>query len=225
MSYRAYCGGLAALVLLLAAPVQAERVKESETGVTFPLERRWGDYEMTCIGTGVREKFTLDVYGACFYVDQKRGSEAFRAFLASPAAGGAYANGRLDKKKLLGSQPFYDWLVTADLPVSIHMTFVRNVSASKIRGQFRKSLLNSMKPTPALERFLALTNEDMKKWGHIIINVLPGGRVVLQYQRKTFEPIASRELARAILKIYFGRKRISGQLKRGLVRDVDRLLK
>jgi hypothetical protein len=216
---------LVPLALLVAGSAFAGQIKEPETGVAFPATRSWGRYKMRAVGVTVREKFSFDVYAGCFYIDAKLGREKLLAFVKSDKARGAYAGGRLDKKKLQGNAAFYRWLIHADLPASIDMTFVRDVDEDKIKDGYREGLDKTLKDKAVRDRFIAQIKGEMKEYKHITLNFLPGGKVILQYMGKTHKPIVSKPLARALLSIYFGPKPINGEIKRNLVGRIDALLK
>jgi len=101
------------LALGFLAPISAsaKMVKEKESGVEFPALRKWGKYNMACVGAGLREKWGFDVYAACLYIDKALGKKSLTEFLKSSKAGGAYAGGKLDKKKLFTNQAFFSWLI------------------------------------------------------------------------------------------------------------------
>jgi hypothetical protein len=203
----------------------AEEVKEPHSGVGFPAIRSWGSYKLRCVGTALRKKFGFKVYAGCLYVDTTLGKEKLEKFLASPAAGGALAGGKLDVQKLLGNERFYAWLVASDLPISVDMTFVRDVSAEKIRETYKEGLSVNLRDGKVMDRFLAQADRDLKKWDHLTLNLMPGGRVTLQMVQKTSPVIESPALARALLAIYFGHKPISDEIKRSLVERIDLLLR
>ncbi len=216
-----------ALVVQLAAPsvATAKQIKEPSTGVGFDPIRKWGKYKMRCIGTCLREKYSFDVYAGCFYVDKVLGKQKLLEFLATPAAKGAYKDGKLNKGALLKNEAFYRWLIRADLPVSIDMTFVRDVPGEKLRATYKEGLGRSMKDKAAMNKFVAMNKGEIKKWQHMTLNIFPGGKVIFQFAGKTNKPIISKDLARGLLGIYFGKKPISKSVKRGLVKNVHWLLK
>jgi len=194
--------------------------------VVFDETRRWGQREMTCIGTGVRKRLVFDVYAACLYVDREQGKRGLLEFLRSSAAAEAYVDGQLDTRKLLSNQRFFDWLIQADLPLTIDMTFVRDVTAEQIRQEVRRGFLRYMQPNAAMEQLLGVpADSDVKKWQHMTVMIMPGGRITLQLTGRTYPPVVDRELARAVLSIYFDREPMVREVtKLGLVRNVDRLL-
>lgn len=208
-----------------APAASAKEIKEPSSGVAFPVVRKWGKYKMKCLGTALREKFSFDVYAGCFYVDIEEGKKKLEAFLATPEADGALKDGKLDKQKLLKNEKFYQWLINADLPISIDMTFVRDVPADKIRETYREGLILYMKDMKVMSKFVNLSQGELKKWDHLTLNIFPGGRVVFQFAGKTHPPIDSTDLAKGLLSIYFGKKPISDEIKQSLVKHIDWLLK
>lgn len=205
--------------------VHAGEVKESETGVSFPETRRWGTFDMMCVGTGVREKWMVDVYAAALYIEGKSGKEALTNFLSSEKAKGAYQNGKLDVESLSKNEDFFNWLINSDLPITIDLTFVRDVELNKVKDANREALEPHLKGSPVLEQFLSLAQSDMKKFKHVTLNLMPKGTVVFQYMGTTHKPIVSPELKRALLHTYVGKNPISKSLKRNLVKRIDQLLK
>ncbi len=213
--------------MLTAQPamVQAGQIKEPSTGVSFNTVRKWGKYKMKCIGICLREKFSFDVYAGCFYMDKALGKKKLLEFLATPAAAGAYKDGKLDRGKLLKNKAFYTWLIKADLPAAIDTTFVRDVPGEKLRTTWKEGLARTMKDKAAMKKFIGLTQGEIKKFQHMTINVFPGGKVIYQFAGKTSKAIVSKDLARGLLSIYFGKKPISQKVKRSLVKNIHLLLK
>jgi hypothetical protein len=208
-----------------AGPAAATgEIKEPSSRVGFPLDRTWGSHQMRCIGTALRKKLGFKVYAACLYVDRKLGKEKLLKLLSSGRVGDAYQNGKLDVEKLVGQQSFYHWLITSDLPISVDMSFIRDVPLDKIKETYREGISRTLKDEPLMQRFLSLLDRDLKRFQHVILNLMPSGRVILQYGDKTNPPIASRPLAQALLGIYFGGRPISDEIKRSLVQHVDWLL-
>jgi hypothetical protein len=216
---------LVLLGLLLTDDAAAAKIKEPETGVLFPTTRSWGRHKMRAVGAAVREKFGFDVSAGCFYIDAKLGKEKLLAFLGSDQGQGVYAGGKLDKKKLLGNAAFFRWLIRSDLPMSIDMTFVRDVGEDKVKNGYRKGLDKTLKDKAVRDRFVAQIKGEIKEYKHITLNFLPGGKVILQYMGKTHKAIVSKPLARALLSIYFGARPINNEIKRNLVGRIDGLLK
>lgn len=217
--------GIILVTLLLPQNIlAAATVKERESGVTFPKMRKWDKYNMIALGTALREKLFIDVYAGCLYVDKESGKKSFLEFLNSPQAKGAYANGKLNKRALFSNQAFYDWLINSDLPITIDMTFLRDVGVDKVKETYKEGLLKYMQPSPLVDRFVQMPKVDIKEWKHISLNMLPGGKVVFQYMDTTHPPIISKPLARALLSIYFGNKPINEKVKQGLVKYIDWLL-
>ena len=223
----ALIGLTAGMMLMTAVPTVAlaKHIKEPSTGVGFDPIRKWGKFKMHCIGTCLREKGPFNVYAGCFYVDLAQGKTKLLEFLATPAAGGAYKDGKLDRAKLLKNEAFYSWLIKADLPTSIDMTFVRDVSGDKIKGAYREGLTKFMKDKGVMNKFLAQTSEGIQKWQHLTLNTFPGGKVVLQYAGKTKKAIVSKDLAQGLLSIYFGKPPLNQSIKRSLVKNIQLLLK
>jgi hypothetical protein len=216
---------VAALFLSIpAAAMAGGEIKEPDSGIGFPVERSWGSYRMTCVGTGLRRKYGFKVYAACFYIDHKLGKQKLLEFLSSKGRE-AYAGGKLDVDKLLSNRDFFNWLVSADLPVSVDMTFLRSAPAEKIRETYKEGLSLYLKDDGLLSKFVAQFEGELQKFQHLTLNVMPGGRVTLQIANKTNPPLVSKPLARALLSIYFGAKPISDAIKHGLVRHIDTLLR
>ena len=226
-SRRVLLGLTAGMMLMMAMPAAAlaKHVKEPSTGVGFDPIRKWGKFKMRCIGTCLREKGPFDVYAGCFYVDLAQGKAKLLEFLATPAAGGAYKDGKLDTAKLLSNEAFYQWLIKADLPTSIDMTFVRDVSGDKIKGAYKEGLSKFMKDKAMMNKFLDQTTGDIAKWQHLTLNTFPGGKVVFQYAGKTKKTIVSKDLAQGLLSIYFGKPPLKQAIKRSLVKNIHLLLK
>jgi len=216
---------LALLGLLLTAEAAAAKIKEPETGVLFPTARIWGRYKMRAVGVAVREKFGFDVYAGCLYIDAALGREKLKAFLGSSEGKGAYAGGALDQKKLLRNAAFFRWLIRSDLPMSIDMTFVRDVGEDKVKNGYREGLDKTLKDKAVRDRFVGQIKGEIKEYKHITLNFLPGGKVILQYMGKTHKAIVSKPLAQALLSIYFGKRPINDEIKRNLVGRIGGLLR
>jgi len=202
-------------------PAAAAEIKEPETGVAFPVNRRWGKYRMIAVGVAVKEKFAFDVYAACLYLDRQRGKRALQRFLGTPQGQALAPGGKLDKAKLMASRQFYRWLIGANLPLTIDSTFVRDAPLERLKARFSARLAPFIKDRAVLRRFIALPHTAMKKYRHMTLNIMPGGRVIVQYMGKTHPAIVSRPLARALLSAYFSPR---SEIKQGLVSRIDRLL-
>lgn len=219
----ATCGLLLAL-LPQGRAEGAPRLREPETGATFAPWRTWSPFKLRAIGTGVLEWYAFDVYAAAAYVDASRGKKVLEAYLASARGAGLRKNGEVDVKKLIARKSLYRALLAAELPMSMHLTFVRKVSGKKLVDSFGPELRRNCTDTAAVARFLKLLSPGVDKWSHLIVTLLPGGRVYVHRGSKLQPVIVSRKLARGLGEVFLGDKPINAKLKRSLVRRVHTLL-
>src|SRR5262245_8417882 len=94
-----------ALVMALCATAYA--ITDAETGQSFSDTQDIWSKSWVAIGVGAREKYTVNVYAAAFYVEKERGSTALSTWLSG--AGSSYASGgKVDISKAKGDQKFYN---------------------------------------------------------------------------------------------------------------------
>ena len=217
---RGRAAGLVGVCWLVCGASPA-RIIEPNTGVSFNSTRQWGSYRQVAVGLAVKKKVFFKVYAACFYIDKKGGS---RELLRLARRSDAYRNGKLDKQTLLERDRLYDWLIDSDLAMTIDLTFVRSFGYERFREKYKERLGLYLDDHKLIDRFLRLPSAEIQAFGHLTFNLLPEGQVVLQYMGKTFQPIRSRPLKRAVLGTFFGRRSSQDRIRRGLVNDIDRLL-
>ncbi|MCC6751417.1 MAG: chalcone isomerase family protein [Deltaproteobacteria bacterium] len=212
-----------AMLLVVAGPAWAAgEIREPETNVAFPAERRFGPHRMRCVGTAVREKFGFDVYAACLYVDAAKGKAKLLEYLKSKEPG-AYAGGKVNVSQLQGSEQFFRWLIASDLAIAVDMTFVREVAMEKIKAQWVEGLAHYLQDAALRDKFVGPLSGDVKKYEHLTLTFFPGGKVQLQQAGRTYPAIVSQPLARALLSIWLGHKPVTAKIKRDLVKLVDTL--
>ena len=220
----ATCGLLLSLTSNSAASA-TPRLREPETGATFAAERRWSPFTLKAIGTGVLEWYSFDVYAAAAYVDAVRGKKVLERYLASPQGAGLMVGGRLDTKRLSARKSFYQTLLAAELAMSMHLTFVRKISGKRLVDSFGPDLRRNCSDKAAVGRFLALLAPGVGKWSHLIVTILPGGRVYVHRGSRLQPVIVSRALARGLGAVFLGERPMNPKLKRSLVRRADTLLR
>jgi hypothetical protein len=187
----------------LAIPLGAEEVKESRTGVSFPVQRDG----MTLLGVGLRTKTFLKVkvYAAAFYVAD--------AALAGPLAA---------HRGHSTTPAFYRDLVWGDFPKAIVMTFVRDTTASQIRDAFYEAL-----PTIDHARLDLFSSHfgTPGKGQTVVVRWGLGGVIETNSAGDVKPPIADKAFAGAVFGIWLGEKPIQEDMKRDLVSRAPELLR
>lgn len=211
-----------ALLVLCPATSWAGKITEPKTGVSFPETRRWGSHRQIAVGIAMKKKFMFKVYAGCLYIEQEPGR---RELLELAKAKGLYAGGKINTKKLLQEEYLFDWLISSDLAMTIDLTFVRSFGYSNFKEKYHQRLGLFLKDKKLIERFLTQPSGDITAYGHLTFNLMPGGKVTLQYMGKTFKPITSRSLKRAVLSTFLSSRSSEDQIRTGLVGKIDRLLK
>lgn len=225
---------LQALLLALALPVSAPAipqkgaqtkapttVKEPDTKVRFslstsaPIELN----ELTLSGVAVRDKrfvILVNVYAYGLYVDEAEVEKRMTSFFAKPV------------KSLLSDKNFYKNLGQDKITRSLHLSFVRDVGAKKIRGAFVDSINPRIakaqkawgwKDGPdALKIFRAYFRSEIKDGKTIVFTWLPGHRLVTTVAGKRMGTITSKTLCWALWDTYFGADPIEAKGKKNAVK-------
>lgn len=197
-----FVAAILAAALVPAVPARAQDVKESRTGVSFPVKRD----DMTLLGVGLRTKTFLKVkvYAAGLYV-------------ADSALSGPLAVHR----GKTGTPAFYRDLVWGDFPKAIVMTFVRDTTASQIRDAFYESL-----PTIDHARLDLFSSHfgTPQKGQTVIVRWASGGVIETNSAGEVKPPIADKAFAGAVFGIWLGEKPIQEDLKRDLVSRAPQVL-
>lgn len=212
---------LAALTFAAPAVVRAEKIAEASTGVQFDTQKTVDGKSYTLIGTGVRKKFIVKVYGMGLYVEDVEGKRAFPS-LATKAGG-------RDKAKLTEgdrAQNFVMWGQFAKMAV---MQFVRDVGADKIRGAYEESLADELsEKSPAdvreaAQAFVKMCDRDVKSGEQIVLRTSPDGKIEMSIGGQAKGSVQSAKLVRSIWAIWLGGKPISKDLRTELVNRIDAL--
>ncbi len=194
-----------------------DKITEPSTKVTFPVQRTFLDKDgasaMTCIGTGVRKKFVVKVYGICFYV-------------------------ALDEVRALFPDGFtaddahFEKLLSGTYHRAFIMRFVRGVGKDKIVGAFRDGLKKNWPAgskfdpnNEAVKAFLDANNFDIEKNQEIQIWIDNENTVYVINGTHPVQSVQDETLAQAVTGIWLGKKPVSGKMKKGLVSRLPGLLK
>ncbi|MDF1839201.1 MAG: chalcone isomerase family protein [Planctomycetota bacterium] len=229
-----------ALMLVLSLPIAAPgaaqkgepakaptHVSEPDTKVRFatqtiaPIELD----ELTLAGVAVRDKrfvILVNVYAYGLYVDESEVEKRMTSFFAKPV------------KKLLADKNFYKNLGQEKITRSLHLSFVRDVGAKKIRGAFVDSVNPRMakaqkewgwKDGPAaLKTFRGYFNAEIKDGQSISFTWLPGNKLVTVVAGKRMGTITSKTLCWAIWDTYFGEDPIETKGKENAVKRLAQRL-
>ncbi len=208
-------------LLLCSSAAQADGVVEPATGHNFAATLTRDGHKLALLGTGVRKKFFVKVYGMGLYVDD---AEARRAFPALAVRAG----GR-DHAKLTGSdhaQSFVLWGTFAKVAV---LHFVHDVEAAKMREAFEEGLIDELSPNAsadmraAAQQFVALFDSDVKVGDEIVVATTADGNISVETGGKKMTGPQNAKLARAIWSVWLGAKPIDADLRRNLVSRIDQL--
>lgn len=221
---------LLALALPFAAPASPQKdkqakepthVAEPDTKVRFatktiaPVELD----ELELTGVAVRDKrfvILVNVYAYGLYVDESEVEKRMTSFFGKTA------------KELLADKNFYKNLGQEKITRSLHLSFVRDVGAKKIRGAFVDSVNPRMakaqkewgwKDGPAaLKTFRAYFNSEIEDGESISFTWLPGNKLVTVVAGKRMGTIQSKTLCWAIWDTYFGEDPIETKGKKNAVK-------
>lgn len=182
----------------------SESFTDPSTDLKFPknvtIKRLDGsDIHLTAVGSGVRKKLIVKVYGAALYSDS-----------AVP----------------LGESPINS-LNREDMARRLVMTFKRGVDGGKIREAYREGLVDKVwksKPTGDLayqfDRFLEYFDQGVKEGESIELTYIPGEGLYTVIGGKAEAMIGHPEIARRIWSVWLGPSPVSEDLKKALVRLV-----
>ncbi len=199
----------------ILAPLSAQEVTEPSTGTKFPARRPFrdevGQPTVQCVGTAVRKRLIVKVYGMCLYVDLEglRQRAAGRKLSADDA-------GRL--------------LVEGDVPRGFVLQFVRDVGRDNIVEAFREGLRKNWpgggfsESAPAVQQFLSAVGYDIARGQEIRIWLDPEGGVTVQFAQRPAVRVADAPLARAVAGIWLGAQPVSPDLRASLLKDLPSLL-
>lgn len=103
--------------------------------------------------------------------------------------------------------------------VKIHMKFVRDVGADKIKKAWIKGFgKNGLgKSDPTVQKLLSITDREIKKRKSMILEV-KGSKVIYTYMGKSVTITGAAKLGKAIKKIYLG----SGSPTPELIKDIKK---
>ncbi len=221
---------LLALALPVSAPIAPQKggdtkapthVKEPDTKVRFavktiaPVELD----ELSLAGVAVRDKrfiVLVNVYAFGLYVDESEVEKRMKSFFGKPV------------KYLLTDKNFYKNLGQEKITRSLHLSFVRDVGAKKIRSAFVDSVNPRIakaskewgwKDGPAaLKTFRGYFGKEIKDGQTISFTWLPGNRLVTTVAGKRMGTITSKTLCWALWDTYFGADPVETEGKRNAVK-------
>ncbi len=223
-----------ALLLALALPFSAPttlqegegtkaptHVKEPDTKVKFavktiaPVELN----ELALAGVAVRDKrfiVLVNVYAFGLYVDESEVEKRMKSFFGKPL------------KHLLTDRNFYKNLGQEKITRSLHLSFVRDVGAKKIRGAFVDSVNPRIakassewgwKDGPAaLKIFRGYFSNEIEDGQTISFTWLPGNKLVTTVAGKRMGTITSKTLCWALWDAYFGEDPVETKGKKNAVK-------
>ncbi len=189
--------GLVALLALGAATARAD-VVEKETEIHFPDTVALDGKRLEALGAGVREKLWFDVYAAALYVDVP----------AIKRALSRYAGRNLDA--LRSDDAFYNDLVYADVTKVLVIRMARDVDAEAMREAFEDGLEPHMQIDDDARALMHEGDEVRIVWR-------PGAEVQMIFKGKAGKRFHNPKLAASLFKIWFGRKPVSKDIKRGAI--------
>lgn len=187
-----------ALVLVLSAlalPAAADMIVEESSGTEFPsilaLPGEAGDLTLEARGAGIRTKFRIKVYAACFYAEP-----------GVDWSGDPYATA-----------------IEGDFGKRIVMHFLRDVDAEKISGAYRDGIRKTLEEgsDEAIEAFCGLFTEKVLKGETIVLTQVPGLGLQAEQAGKPLGLLADPEVIKALWATWFGEKPISDKLKKGML--------
>lgn len=226
---------LKALLLALALPIAAppaapiaqgraqarSHVEEPDTEVRFAVKSiaEVELDELSLAGVAVRDKrfiILVNVYAYGLYVDEAAVEKRMGSFFGKST------------KALLGDRNFYKNLGQEKITRSLHLAFVRDVGAKKIRGAFVDSINPRMakaqklwgwKDGPAaLKTFRAYFKTEIEDGETIVFTWLPGNKLVTTVAGKRMGIITSKTLCWALWDTYFGEDPIETKGKKNAVK-------
>jgi hypothetical protein len=178
---------LSGILLYGSMLLAQETVKESSTGKTFPatitVSHEGKNFTLALTGTAVRKKIVVKVYAVAHYMqDPPTGKE----------------------------NDLYPAILTDGKAKQLTMEFVRDVTASQIRGAYHdgfeeNATKEEMKTlAPLLEKFLGNFSTDVKENDRFVLRWLPGGVVQAQVQGVDKPAITNPAFARILWSIWLG---------------------
>lgn len=224
---------LAATVWAVSCPADlaaAKTLKEPETGQRFQARRPFKGKAHICLGVGVREFLIFDVYAAGLYVERDRATAAFKGFLGRHGSK-FQSSGGFNKGKLQRSAKVRDWLIWATFSRVMEMIFVRDVPGKKSLEVFEKGLRNNLGDLTApdvkkdVKTFLDRANTDITKGDRMVVSFSGKGRVTVKITGQAPVRINNPKVARAIMKLWLGRRPISETLRDSLLSRIPLLVK
>lgn len=184
---RIIIAALAALMAGTGSLAAQERVKESSTGKTFPVQmvvtHEGKNYGLTLTGTTVRKKVVFKVYAIAHYAEDPQAGSLDDVIAATLQDGKAK---------------------------EIVMEFVREVGVDNIQSAYRDGFKENATESeakaiaPLVEQFLAYFTKDVKENDRFVLQWLPGGVVIAQTQGTTHPAITNPTFARVLWSIWLG---------------------
>ena len=198
---------------LAATPAWAGGLKEKETGVVFKDTLTVGGHTLKVAGAGVREKAWIDVYAGALYVDPAGAAAALAAFKGKSS------------QELAKDAAFFKALVKADFAKAMVLRMVRDVSADAMREALLDGVKPHMKPNADVNALLGQLVKNLDSGSKVTLLFSPNGSTQLLVGRHAGKPVKNRRLARALQKVWLGRKPISKSIKRGAAKRFPDFLK
>lgn len=162
--------------------LQAEDVRDSSTGETFPKEVSFShngkDYQLECTGIATRKKLIIKVYSIASYLQKgATGADKFQLFTQD------------------------------DYAKQLTLKYVHDVPASKITDAFQESFKNAPdydQQKNDIATFIQFFNRDVKKGDSQVIRWMPGGYIEVIINGQNAGNLTNKALAKSLWSIWFG---------------------
>lgn len=220
---------MCAMMLTSLAWAEPATVEEEETHTNFKVRKNIAGIPHILIGTGAREAtaFKVNVYGAGLYVGIPQATKAWQSYITGRfSKAGLVTDGTVDIAKLRSHRILRHFVVYGNMPRTIEMQFVRNVSAEQVTEAYEESWtrvkLNRDGAGTALAEFMAAVNNPMTKGQTMSISTV-GNNIVVQMPSGTSRIKGNTVMVRAIWQIWFGNPCLQAPLRDGMLHDVNRL--
>jgi tetratricopeptide (TPR) repeat protein len=197
---------------------------EARTGQTFltRVKAPPPDGQMYALtGTGARTYMGFSLYGVGLYVEEEPARRAYPRLVTQ--AGGT------DLLQLTALDLAQTFIVLGEFGKMAVMRFTRDISAARIRDSYKDMLKDNLssKAPEALRRsteaFVALFDRDMKKGEELILRTSRQGQIFVTAGGTTRTGPTDPRLVLDLWNCWLGKKPVSEELKRDLVRRISGL--
>lgn len=172
-------------------------------------------------GTGSRTFMGFSLYGVALYVEEEPARRAYPRLVTQ--AGGT------DVAQLTALDLAQTFIVLGEFGKMAVMRFTRDISASRIRDSYKDMLKDNLssKAPEALRRsteaFVALFDRDMKKGEELLLRSSRQGQIFVTAGGTTRIGPTDPRLVLDLWNCWLGKKPVSEELKRDLVRRISGL--